>query len=70
MILLCVLQHTLPEYGNLSEVHDRELAYVADQIAVSPDNESAWNYLWGLFTLPGCGKYDMGKQQKVNSLEY
>lgn len=61
------LQHTLSDYTCLAEVHDQELAYVAEQIAIAPDNESAWNYLWGLYTLPGCGKHDMGKQQKVGN---
>ena len=64
----CRMQHTLSNFTSLVEVHEQELAYVAEQIALSPDNESAWNYLWGLYTLPGCGKHDMGKQQKVRQL--
>jgi hypothetical protein len=58
-------QLTLAQYDSLADVLDSELGYLAEQIARAPDNESAWNYLWGLFTLPGCAAADMGRQHKV-----
>jgi hypothetical protein len=48
-------------------VLESELDFLAEQIARAPDNESAWNYLWGLFTLPGCAPVDMARQQKVRA---
>lgn len=59
-------QHTLQTYGSLQELLDKELLYVAQQIQRAPDNESAWNYLWGLFALPGCPQHEMGRQQNVS----
>ncbi|KAF6250982.1 hypothetical protein COO60DRAFT_704582 [Scenedesmus sp. NREL 46B-D3] len=61
-----VLQHTLGQYSSLEHVMESELCYLAEQIARVPDNESAWNYLWGLFTLPGCRPAEMGAQHKVH----
>jgi hypothetical protein len=58
-------QHTLDSYGSLQELLDQELLYVAEQVQRAPDNESAWNYLWGLFSLPGCPQHEMGRQDKV-----
>lgn len=55
----------MAQYDGLAKVLDSELGYLAEQIARAPDNESAWNYLWGLFTLPGCTPADMGRQSKV-----
>eukprot|EP00879_Flechtneria_rotunda_P006326 GHRR01006649.1.p1 GENE.GHRR01006649.1~~GHRR01006649.1.p1 ORF type:complete len:296 (+),score=116.88 GHRR01006649.1:1024-1911(+) len=60
-----VLQHTLDQYHSLAELLDAELNYTAAQIARVPDNESAWNYLWGLFTLPGCKQNDMARQERM-----
>jgi hypothetical protein len=63
---LSTQQHTLQQYSSISEVLESELDFLAEQIARAPDNESAWNYLWGLFTLPGCKPVDMARQQKVS----
>lgn len=60
------LQHTLGNYSSLQELLDQELVYCAQQIQRAPDNESAWNYLWGLFALPGCPQHEMGRQDKVS----
>jgi hypothetical protein len=49
----------------MQELLDQELLYVAQHIQRAPDNESAWNYLWGLFALPGCPQHEMGRQDKV-----
>lgn len=60
-------QHTLDGYGSLQELLDQELLYVAEQVQRAPDNESAWNYVWGLFSLPGCPQHEMGRQDKVRA---
>lgn len=60
-----VIRHTLDAYSSLQELLDQELLYVAEQIQRAPDNESAWNYLWGLFSLSGCRQHEMGRQDKV-----
>lgn len=60
-----VLQHTLDKYSSVQEVLAQELQYVAQQIQRAPDNESAWNYLWGLFALPGCPQREMGRHTEV-----
>lgn len=60
-----MLQHTLGNYSSLQELLEQELVYVAEQIQRAPDNESSWNYLWGLFALPGCPQHEMGRQDKV-----
>jgi hypothetical protein len=39
---------------------------VAEQLAVAPRNESPWNYLWGLFKLPGAPAWDMGRHREVS----
>jgi len=35
------------------------------QVSVAPRNESAWNYLQGLFTFPGLRPHAMGETQEV-----
>eukprot|EP00775_Hariotina_reticulata_P003675 gene3675-3936_t len=57
--------HTLDQYNSLLELLDAEVEYAAAQICRAPDNESAWNYLWGLFSLPGCSSWEMGRHSKV-----
>jgi len=64
--VLVSLQHTLANYASLQELLDQELVYVAQQVQRAPDNESAWNYLWGMFALPGCPQHEMGRQDKVS----
>lgn len=69
LLLLSLLpQHTLADYSSLQELLEQELVYVAEQIQRAPDNESAWNYLWGLFSLPGCPQHEMGRQDKVREM--
>jgi hypothetical protein len=46
-------------------VLQRELAYSCALIAKAPRNESAWNYLLGLFALPGCAKHEMAGWPQV-----
>ncbi|KAF8060026.1 hypothetical protein HT031_004964 [Scenedesmus sp. PABB004] len=62
-----VLQHTLGEHASLEALLQRELSYVAAAVARAPDNESAWNYLWGLFSLPGCADDAMGLQDEART---
>lgn len=42
-----------------------ELEYTALQLAVAPRNESAWNYLLGLFSFPGATPHEMGRHKEV-----
>ncbi|KAI8465579.1 MAG: hypothetical protein J3K34DRAFT_525239 [Monoraphidium minutum] len=42
-----------------------EFEYVSAQLAVAPRNESAWNYLLGLFALPGATPHEMGRHKEV-----
>lgn len=44
-----------------------EFEYVAGALALDPRNESAWNYLLGLFTLPGATPHEMGRHMSVRS---
>ena len=61
-----LLQHApRPEGQTFELLLQRELEYVAEQIAVAPRNESAWNYLWGLFKLEGGGPWEMGRHKEV-----
>lgn len=62
---LCALQHTLGQHASLQALLDAELAFVASALQPAPDNESAWNYLRGLFALPGCRSHELGRQDKV-----
>jgi hypothetical protein len=45
-----------------------EFEYVAAQLAVAPRNDSAWNYLCGLFSLPGATPHEMGRHKEVGGL--
>jgi len=65
LTVYCIMQHTLEQFNSLLELLDMELEYVAAKICRAPDNESAWNYLWGLFSLPGCSSWEMSRHNKV-----
>eukprot|EP00200_Dunaliella_tertiolecta_P003950 CAMPEP_0202349154 /NCGR_PEP_ID=MMETSP1126-20121109/6769_1 /ASSEMBLY_ACC=CAM_ASM_000457 /TAXON_ID=3047 /ORGANISM="Dunaliella tertiolecta, Strain CCMP1320" /LENGTH=434 /DNA_ID=CAMNT_0048940927 /DNA_START=774 /DNA_END=2078 /DNA_ORIENTATION=- len=52
----------------LSAMLAAELEYVAAQVAIAPRNESAWNYLHGLFRLPGTHPHDMARFQEVYAI--
>ncbi len=51
--------------ASLRAVLKQEFGYVAQQVAVASRNESPWNYLWGLFALPGCPSYEMARHEEV-----
>lgn len=53
--------------GPIEGVLEREIRYVATKIALAPRNESSWNYLLGLFVLPGCCKHEMAWWNQVPS---
>jgi hypothetical protein len=44
-----------------------EFEYVAAQLSVAPRNESAWNYLAGLFAWPGATPHEMGRHKEVHA---
>lgn len=46
---------------------ERELEYVCAKVEIAPRNESLWNYLTGLFTLPGMHRHAMGYYAQVDS---
>ncbi|KAG1679478.1 hypothetical protein FOA52_011077 [Chlamydomonas sp. UWO 241] len=49
-------------------VIQRELFYTSALIAKAPRNESAWNYLLGLFALPGCAKHEMAQWPQIHQV--
>uniref|UniRef100_A0A7S0R5Z1 Protein farnesyltransferase/geranylgeranyltransferase type-1 subunit alpha n=1 Tax=Chlamydomonas leiostraca TaxID=1034604 RepID=A0A7S0R5Z1_9CHLO len=49
----------------LTELIDRELQYISAKIELAPRNESVWNYLRGLFLLPGMPAHAMGLYEQV-----
>ncbi|GAX74302.1 hypothetical protein CEUSTIGMA_g1751.t1 [Chlamydomonas eustigma] len=49
----------------LEDTLSRELTYVSNKIAAAPRNESCWNYLLGLFTLPGCSPFELCRWPQV-----
>mmetsp|Transcript_8742 Transcript_8742/g.18637 ORF Transcript_8742/g.18637 Transcript_8742/m.18637 type:complete len:399 (+) Transcript_8742:366-1562(+) len=46
----------------------QELQYVAQQVQRAPRNESVWNYLRGVFTLPGCRPQELGHHVQVHTI--
>lgn len=62
------LQVPGPSVALLHDLLRRELAYVEQQVLRAPRNESAWNYLSGLFSLPGCHPLEMARWTKVHAI--
>ncbi|KAJ9506428.1 hypothetical protein QJQ45_019418 [Haematococcus lacustris] len=54
--------------GPVEEVVQRELTYVARLVAKAPRNDSAWNYLGGLFRQPGMPAQAMAWWPEVHTL--
>eukprot|EP00798_Chlamydomonas_sp_ICE-L_P021427 gene21427-28392_t len=54
--------------AEVAAILNRELVYAATQVQRAPRNESAWNYLTGLFSLDGCRPHELGRQTAVHTM--
>lgn len=52
----------------LESLLQQELAYARPVILQAPRNEAPWAYVTGLFSLPRCTPYQMGRHQEVYAL--
>ncbi|KAJ9524614.1 hypothetical protein QJQ45_024213 [Haematococcus lacustris] len=60
--------HASSTKGPVEELVQRELTYVARLVAKAPRNDSAWNYLGGLFRQPGMPAQAMAWWPEVHTL--
>lgn len=54
--------------ANINKLISEELEFVLQHVRKAPRNESPWNYLLGLFTLPGCRLNELGRQKRVYAI--